>query len=188
MSEKLIKPILEGLLGFRLFESKCGMSGVYSEYFYYPAFYKIVFHRSNLKIFNEHYIKCDKSIKSKGRPNSIDFVLMNIESKTYNSAFEIKVKTSKRVNCAEDVKKLICFLTKNKNTKAYIIIFSSEILSKIQLADKNKDFLYKKMLLADSPKNNECKYYMKFLERVYYPASNRTYLVTAFRVTINKNK
>lgn len=192
MSEKLIKPILEGLLGFRLFESKCGMSGVYTEYFYYPAFYKIIFHRDNLRIINEFTLKCDKTKSKKGRPDSIDFVLKNVEQKTFNSAFELKVKTGNNVNCKKDLEKLKCFLRQNKNTRAYIIIFSTVNVKHIQkLSEKNKDERdksLKNLLLSHSNDSNEYKKFMKCADYVYYTTSNRTYIVTAFRVTLKKNK
>lgn len=195
MSDKLIRPIIEGLLGFRLFESKCGMSGVYSEYFYYPAFYKIIFHRKDLRIINEFsYKKKLKIKKGEGRPEQIDFFVYNIE-KTFKSAFEVKIKTGNKINCNNDIIKLRKFIKSENQLYAYLIVLSSMPKMKTikEIKKENRDKHFKDLLLSkpkrdtllSKPKKDTLLKYLKYHDHVQYTSTNKTYFVVAFKVLKN---
>jgi hypothetical protein len=132
-NESLMKTIAEGLLAYRVYLSKCGVSGAYSEYLFYEPILRILNHR---KI----YTKCEVSVEvedsdekdKRGDKPKIEFVIYEKEQGKQKKprpriAFEVKfskngqeyLKTNALKN---DITKLENYKKTSKDVDAFLII------------------------------------------------------------------
>jgi hypothetical protein len=132
-NESLMKTIAEGLLAYRVYLSKCGVSGAYSEYLFYEPILRILNHR---KI----YTKCEVSVEvedaegkgKRGDKPKIDFVIYEKEKDGQGKpkpriAFEVKFsKDGQEYLSTNTLKKDILKLEKYKaiykGVETFIII------------------------------------------------------------------
>lgn len=140
--KNLIVALCEGLLGYQIYQARCGLNEVYTEYLLYDPILRI----GKDKKWN---VTCEypitKEQKSKGDNRRIDFIFESPDNKTI-IALEVKyLKSVKyKINIDNDVNKLKnLYCTKNGNiTHRYLLIcgkFSNKITSLLsKLIEKYK--------------------------------------------------
>ena len=163
---KTIQALTEGILGYRVFISKCKIYEVYTEYLFYEPIHRILNQRG-FKV--RHEVPLKKETKKQGDNKRIDFALTAFElSAIPKVLIEVKFLRNFRNthDFSKDSNKMIYFDELNEMTKLIFVIFSKKV------KDKNKS-----LKLKDIPKVKLSIYHEREI-----PCVNNIYCVTVFEV------
>ncbi len=168
----LIVAISEGILGYMLYQSRCGIYEAYSEYLLYDPIVRISKDK-NWKIESEFSVD---SKKGKGDKQRIDFLFTSLTDDNIKIGLEIKYL--KYGNSSLDIKKDMIKINSLKNFVDYSILYGFIII-----AGNHSDSNVKKINnLAD---NLKLKYYYN---RTFDNQFKKNFGITVFKVIELKNK
>jgi hypothetical protein len=135
MSQKvdgLIHALTDGLCGFLAFESRCGMSAAYNEYFLYRPIIEIVKHRQGWRLISEWPLNQQTERSGSGDHKRIDFLF---ESKGSTDSSEESIFIAAEIKWANNA---TSYLDVKRDVTKLISLFSTPPGGKIPKASHTK--------------------------------------------------